>query len=90
MNDGSLLKLVHRKLQELRRQRAVTAKRDRVDRAQKKTEWELFLDNAIAEGYSWDNETHRAVIVHAWLLKQGEPLDLDDDNMEADHKDLEF
>jgi hypothetical protein len=77
---------------EWRRQRAVAKKRDRLDRQEKATEWELFLDTAIAEGYSWDNETHRAIIISAWLLKQGEEIDLGDDgdDMESEHKDLTF
>jgi hypothetical protein len=86
MHDATLLKRVHLKLKELRRQRAVRKKRDRFDRQQKQTAWELFADTAIAEGYSLDDP----VVLYAWLLKQGEEVDLDDDDMEQDHKDLEF
>jgi hypothetical protein len=86
MNDATLLKRVHRRLMELRRQRAVAKKRDRFDRQQKQTAWELFADTAVAEGYSLNDP----VVLYAWLLKQGEQVDLDDDDMEQDHKDLTF
>jgi hypothetical protein len=92
MNDGKLLKAVHRRFDEWRRQRAVAKKRDRLDRKQKATEWELFLDRAKFEGYDIENnETHRLIVLAAWLKKLGEEVELPEgDGMEEDHRDLTF
>lgn len=91
MNDASLLKKVHLKLMELRRQRAVASKHERLERQEKRTAFELFCDTARAEGYDFENnETHRMIVTFAWLLKNNEPVDLEDDEMERDHRNMDF
>ena len=86
MNTAELLKIVHTRLNELKRQRMVSAKRDRLDRKRQATQWEIFLDDCKFHGYDWNNEDHRSIIVHAWLVKNNEPvdLDLDDDDGASD------
>lgn len=90
MTDAQLLKRVHLKLMEWSRQRAIAKRRDRLDRQEKRTEFELFLDTAKAEGYDVSNPVHERIVVLAWLTKQGEKLPDEDDGMEQDHERLTF
>ena len=95
MNDNQIfLQRARAEILELQRRRAVRRKQDRETRSADRVTIELFLDDCIADGLDPENASDLAIIIRAWLIRQGiDPTVLaewDDDEMSTSHKDLTF
>jgi hypothetical protein len=90
--NQSLFQLAKQEIFELQRRRAVARRREKLEAQELKTELELFLDDAHAEGLDPENDpAHFAICLRAWAIKCGEELPVtEDDAMIADHRDMDF
>lgn len=73
----------------LQQKRARDRRREQIENEKERVELELFLDDAVSGGYDLSDPAHLAIIIRAWMLKNGEEI-ADDDGMSQDHRGLEF
>jgi hypothetical protein len=74
----NVIQRARQEIMELQRRRSVSRRHKKLEDTESKVEIELFLDDCKAEGLDPNNPLHLAIIVRAWCLKKGEPLQDED------------
>lgn len=84
--NGNFIQRARQEISNLQQRRAAKNRLDKLASTEDKVEIELFLDDCKAEGLDPNNPTHLAIIIRAFCLKKGEPLEgnTDWDSTESD------
>jgi hypothetical protein len=76
--DQSFIQKAREQIFGAQRRRAVERREERIEDEKERAEVELFLDTCAAEGLDKDNPRDLAIMLRAWGLKKGEPLQDED------------
>jgi hypothetical protein len=76
--DQSFIARAREQIFGAQRRRAVERRHEKIEREKESAEVELFLDTCKAEGLDENNPRDLAIMLRAWCLKKGEPLQDED------------
>lgn len=89
--NGNFIARARQQIFDLQRKRALAKRHEKIEATKDKTEAELFLDDAAAEGLDAKNPAHLAIILRAWALRQGQTLEGDETDWDrSPERDLTF
>jgi hypothetical protein len=88
-NQGFFERARHQIL-EFQRRRAIKRRDHKRAEGEIRREIELFLDDAVTQGFDLKNDRDLAIVMRAAMLKSGEHQHDEDDGMTDDHRDMDF